>query len=342
MIIQDIDIKHVEFSMINNLDTFSIKHSKRDSWIIKIVEKDGTIGYGESSPLVGFNNETFYQSGYALEGFKLAVNNLNEDLDLEEILILANVHTLDAPSATFAINSAIYDIEAQQKSLSLNMYLNTNALSSIKVNGVYGLSKNYDYKVIKVKCGFRNLYDEIELLEKLTEKYKNKVSFRLDLNQAFDLPKAIRFFKEVEKFNIDYIEQPLNKDNLEDCIELSFHSDIPIALDESITTIDSLKLQLDNNIGEIFIIKPQSLGSFKTIDEAINIIKTENKTAILSSSLEGIIGRYCTMHLVSAHRIDKPCGLALEPIYTIEKDLNLIKKGELVVPNKPGIGVVPF
>ena len=115
MIIQNIDIKHVAFDMVNNLDTFSIKHNKRDSWLIKITEKYGTIGYGESSPLVGFNNETFDQAGYALEGFKLAVNNLNEDLDLDEILILANVHSLDAPSATFAINSAIYDIESQQK-----------------------------------------------------------------------------------------------------------------------------------------------------------------------------------------------------------------------------------
>lgn len=342
MIIQNIDIKHVEFDMVNNLDTFGIKHNKRDSWIIKITEKDGTIGYGEASPLAGFNNETFDQAGYALEGFKFAVNNLNEDLDLEEILILANVHSLDTPCSTFAINSAIYDIESQHKNLPLNMYLNSNALSSIKVNGVYGLTKNYGYKTIKVKCGLRNLYDEIELLEKLTEKYKNEVSFILDLNQAYDLPKAIRFFKEVEKFNIDYIEQPINKDNLEDYIELGFHSDIPIALDESITTIDSLKLQMDNNIGRFFIIKPQSLGSFKNISEAINIIKNENKTAILSSSLEGLIGRCCTMHLASAHRIDKPCGLALEPIYTIEQDLNLIKKGELVVPNTPGIGVIPF
>ena len=80
---------------------------------------------------------------------------------------------------------------------------------------------------------------EIENMEYLTESFGNEVRFRLDANGVFDLSQAIRFCKEMEKFNIDYIEQPLPANNLEDLAELTYHTEIPIAVDESLTDFTS-------------------------------------------------------------------------------------------------------
>ena len=44
----------------------------------------------------------------------------------------------------------------------------------------------------------------------------------------------------MDRFNIEYIEQPIKKNNFEDLLELRFHSDIPIALDESIDSVQSI------------------------------------------------------------------------------------------------------
>ena len=76
-------------------------------------------------------------------------------------------------------------------------------------------------------------------MEALTHSYGTDISFRLDANGVFDLPQAIRFCKEMEKFNIDYIEQPLAADELIDLAELRYHTEIPIAVDESITNLES-------------------------------------------------------------------------------------------------------
>tara|TARA_B110000014_G_scaffold214486_1_gene167713 strand:+ start:2253 stop:3278 length:1026 start_codon:yes stop_codon:yes gene_type:complete len=338
MIIKDLSISPISQKFIKDLKTFNFIHSDRDSWIIKITTQEGYVGYGEASPIPNFNDETFEASGYALEGFKLALKGVH-NIEIDEMMILTKAHTLEAPSANFAIETALYDILSQKKKLPLCKFLNSKALSKISVNGVYQLTDLNNYSVIKVKCGFRNLYDEIELLAELSEKYGDSVRFIIDLNQAYDLPKAIRFFKEMARFNIEYIEQPIKKNNFEDLLELRFHSDIPIALDESIDSVQSINNALSINCGDIFIIKPQSIGSFSEIKKAVQLVKSANKIPIITSSLEGIIGRLSAMHLSSSNLIMDNCGLLMEPIYKGEENIiPKINNGILDIPNNIGLG----
>ncbi len=210
----------------------------------------------------------------------------------------------------------------------------------VKSNGVYDLTSINRYKVIKVKCGFRNLYDEIELLDNLVKNNNLDISFILDLNQAYDLSRAIRFLKEIDRFNIKYIEQPLPKDQLEDLEELRYHSDIQIALDESVISIESINEILDKNAADIFILKPQSIGSFEKLNQAIQLIKSADKKVIITSSLEGSIGRFCTMHLVAINQITNTCGLALEKIYEHENHIFPdINNGVIKISNQSGLGL---
>tara|TARA_Y100001960_G_scaffold330310_1_gene424012 strand:- start:2174 stop:3205 length:1032 start_codon:yes stop_codon:yes gene_type:complete len=317
----------------------SINHASRASWIIQITDINNFTGYGEASPLPEFNSETFEMAGYALEGFKLAISNSSEDFEIEELMILIGAHTYDAPSACFALQTAIYDILSQQKYMSLSKYLNPNASTHLEINGLYQITSNKNYKFIKLKCGFRNLYDELELIEKLTDQYESEVNFILDLNQNYDLSQAIRFLKEVSKFNIAYVEQPLKKDKFEDLAELRFHSKIPIALDESVSDLDTINDILYHNIADIIIIKPQSIGSFDKIKKAITLIREAEKQVTITSSLEGKIGRFASMHLAAANQIESPCGLALEKIFLHENsEFPLICNGKISVPQQHGLG----
>ena len=340
MIIQNISLEAAHYKMINNLHSSSFMHDIRNSWIIKITDNDGFIGYGEASPLHEFNMESFEESGYCLEGFKLAVKDIDDEIDLDELMILSNVHTLNAPSATFAIQTALYDLLSKNNNQSFSTFINANSLSEVKSNGIYNLTSTNKYKVIKVKCGFRNLYDEIELLDNLVKEYNSSISFILDLNQAYNLSKAIRFLKEVDRFNIKYIEQPLAKDQLEDLEELRYHSDIPIALDESVTNLESIHNILDANATDVFILKPQSIGSFEKLNQSIQLIKDADKQVVMTSSLEGSIGRFCTMHLVAINQITSTCGLALEKIYEHENHIfPNINNGIIKISKQSGLGL---
>ena len=53
-------------------------------------------------------------------------------------------------------------------------------------------------------------------------------------------------------------------------LELSFHTDIQIGLDESIKNINSIEMALKINCGDVFIIKPQAFGSFSDVNKALS------------------------------------------------------------------------
>jgi len=187
--------------------------------------------------------------------------------------------------------------------------------------------------------GKGNLFDEIEQMEQLTLSFGEIVKFRLDLNCAFDLPKAIRFCKEMEKFNIDYIEQPLPADNLEDLAELTYHTEIPIAVDESLTDFQSAEKIIEEQAAHVFVIKPMVSGGFTECKKIINLARTENIRVVITSSLETSIGRTACLHLALANEITEVCGLATGEVLNEGKPTQPIQGGKIAISDSPGLGV---
>ena len=295
-------------------------------------------GVGEAAPLEGFNLETLKEVHYALEGFHQAVDG--EDFEIDELFSLIEVHTEDTPSARFALESAVYDMLSKDAGVPLCKYLNSNAKPEIAVNGLVGLHLPVDgFKVMKVKVGFRNLFNEIENMETLTQFFGDDIQFRLDANGAFDLPQAIRFCKEMEKFNIDYIEQPLPKNALEDLSELRYHTAIPIAVDESLTNFQSAEKIIEEQAADVFIIKPMISGGFTGCKKIINLVRTENIRTVITSSLETAIGRTVCLHLALANEISEACGLSTGSLLNEDKPPNSIQNGVISLTNTPGMGI---
>jgi o-succinylbenzoate synthase len=238
------------------------------------------------------------------------------------------------------LETAIYDLLAKEAELPLAKYCNLGAKTEISVNGMAGVHFPGDgFSVIKVKVGFRNLFDEIENMEYLTESFGNEVRFRLDANGAFDLPQAIRFCKKMEKFNIEYIEQPLPANNLEDLAELTYHTDIPIAVDESLTDFTSAEKIIDEQAAQVFIIKPMVSGGFTECEKIIHLAQAENIRTVITSSLETSIGREACLHIVLSNEIAEVCGLATGCLLSEDKPLNPILGGKIGISESPGLGI---
>jgi len=298
----------------------------------------GFVGNGEAAPLQNISRENLKEIHYALDEFHKVIED--ENYGLEELQLLIEVHTQDLPSARFALETAVFDSLAQESNKSLAEYLNPHYKSQIAVNGIAGLHQPSDgFNVIKVKMGFHNLFDEIENMEYLTQTYGDIVQFRLDLNAALDLPKAIRFCKEMEKFNIDYIEQPLAKDNLEDLAELRYHTTIPIAVDESLTDYPSAEKLIEMQAADVFIIKPMISGGFTECSKIIELAKSRNIRAVITTSLETSIGRSACIHLAAANEIIEPCGLATEGLLIEDCDKIPIKEGNVSISKMHGLGI---
>ena len=275
---------------------------------------------------------------YALEGFHQAIDG--ESFDSDDLLSLVHIHTEGIPSARFALETAVYDLLAQEEGKPLSIYLNPHAPTKIAVNGISGIHSPGDgFKVIKVKVGFRNLFDEIENLVMLTQSFGKDILFRLDVNGAFDLPQAIRFCKEMEAFNIDYIEQPLPAEELVDLAELSYHTKVPIAVDESLTDFNSAEKIVEEQAATVFIIKPMLSGGFIESEKIIQLAREENIRTIITSSLETSIGRMACLHLAAANEITEACGFATGELLNEDMETPPFENGMIQIPDIPGIGM---
>ena len=322
---------------VKPLQTSGMTYTHREGIWLKLQSEKFT-GVGEAAPLSGFNRETLKEVHYALEGFHQAIDG--EDFEMDELFLLIEVHSQNTPSVRFALETAIYDILAKEEELPLAKYLNNKANVEILVNGLVGVHQPEEgFSVMKVKVGFRNLFDEIENMEYLTKSFGEDIQFRLDANGAFDLPKAIRFCKEMEKFNIDYIEQPLPADNLEDLAELTYHTEIPIAVDESLTDFQSAEKIIEEQAAHVFVIKPMVSGGFTECKKIINLARTENIRVVITSSLETSIGRTACLHLALTNEITEACGLATGEVLNEGKPTQPIQGGKIAISDSPGLGV---
>ena len=313
--------------------------NKRDGYIIKIIS-DEYVGFGDVSPLPNFSSESIKDTIYGIELFKKAVQDANE-ISKYEFIEMIKIYLDNLPSAQFGINSSFVDLLSKKNELPFAKYLNKNYSNIIYTNGLEHIHNPEDnFPIIKVKVGFRNLFDELENLEYLTKNFGEKIKFRLDANEQFDLPRAIRYCKEMERFNIDYIEQPLPKYNYEDLYELSLHTKIKIAVDESVTDINSVHKIIDNQAAEIIIVKPMLTGSIRNIQNIFDLARDNNIRIIITSTLESNIGVTTCMHLASAFNVKEPCGLSTGKLYNDNfNSIIKISNGEIVIPNIPGIGI---
>ncbi|SVD74142.1 uncharacterized protein METZ01_LOCUS426996, partial [marine metagenome] len=249
---------------------------------------------------------------YALEAINQAINNIGT-IKQSDLFDIFDLHAISMPSLLFGLETAVFDILSQESKLPLNKYLNQDSIKLLNLNGVHGVhNENDGFKIIKVKLGYRNIYDDIEELERLTNIYNKEVKFRIDVNGQLDLVKAIRFCKSMEKFNIDYIEQPIEPSNLEDLSELRLHTTIKIAVDESITDIDSAYNLIENQSADIFVIKPMMIGKYSMINKIIDIAKKNDIECIITNMFDSAVNRMACIHLALSNKINRECGISCD------------------------------
>ncbi len=315
-------------------------YENRDGFILK-VHSGSFIGIGEVSPLKGFNIESLQECYYALEAINQTINDIG-NIGRDDLFDIFDLHSMMMPSLLFGLETAVFDILSQESKLPLSKYLNNNSSNVLKVNGIHGLhNPNDGFDIIKIKLGYRNIYDDIKKMEELSNIYGEKVKFRIDANGQLDLVKAIRFCKSMEKFNIDYIEQPIAPDNFEDLAELRLHTKIKVAVDESIVDIFSAYKLIDNQCADIFVIKPMTLGKYSTINKIIEIAKENEIECIITNMFDSAVNRMACMHFALSNNIGNECGISADDIFDLDiAKTPEINNGKLAINDCPGLGII--
>lgn len=324
---------------------------ERHSWFIKIWDENtlDSFGIGECGPLPGLSLEIETE-----EVVKRVVDKINEGQlkptltnDLKSIfkLIAESFDSLENyPSVIFALETALLDLSNGGNRL----LFKNNFIKGVPVpiNGLIwmgGLDFMLQQIEIKIQDGFRciklkvggiDFEKECDILQYIRRKYfKLDIVIRLDANGALKSDDALYKLKELSKFGIHSIEQPI-KPRSEFLPELCRTSPIPVALDEELIGISSKQSKeqlLDHCKAPYIILKPTLHGGLQSCAEWIEIAHARDIGWWLTSALESNVGLNAIAQFASNYTLDKPQGLGTGELYEDNFEAPLkVNKGLLI------------
>jgi L-alanine-DL-glutamate epimerase-like enolase superfamily enzyme len=216
---------------------FTIAHQSREvqETLIVRLEEDGLFGLGESTtnPFYGITLDNMQE---ALEKFKpiLLGGKWNTPDELWE---LGKEIFRDNPFAQCALDQAAWDLYTKKMGKKLYEYLDLNPQRIPTTNFTIGIDtvekmcaklREVDWPIYKIKLGTDQ---DLEIVREL-RKNTNSM-FRVDANCAWTMDQAISYSEELALLGVEFIEQPLAKDNLEGMREVFANSKLPVIADES-------------------------------------------------------------------------------------------------------------
>ena len=225
--VEDLPLKH----------TFTIAHQSRDvqdTLIVKLQE-GAYYGLGESTtnPFYGM---TISNMTECLEKVRPIVEKSEWETPAE-LWDLGKEVFKDNPFAQCALDMAAWDLYAKKCGVKLYELLKLDPADIPTTNFTIGIDtvekmvskmKEVHWPIYKIKLGTS---DDLAIIREL-RKHTDAV-FRIDANCAWTAEQAIAYSAELEKLGVEFMEQPLAKDDLDGMKEVFKHSKLPVIADES-------------------------------------------------------------------------------------------------------------
>ncbi len=216
---------------------FKIARDERSVQPTLIVElSDGKIsGYGEAT------TNTYY--GMTYDNMSEVLTKVREMLKDYSFSTPAQLWEdgkdifCDNSFAQCALDEAAYDYYAQKLGKPLYQVWNLDIRTMPQTNYTIGIDtienmlsklQEMPWGLYKIKLGTPH---DIEIVKTLRQHTQAK--FRVDANCGWGVEETIRNSHELEKLNVEFIEQPLKADDWEGMKEVYQHSALPIIADES-------------------------------------------------------------------------------------------------------------
>jgi L-alanine-DL-glutamate epimerase-like enolase superfamily enzyme len=172
---------------------------------------------------------------------------------------------------------------------------------------------------MKFKVGALDFDEECRMLERFRRKAPaSSVQIRLDANGGFEPKETAEQLKELSRFTIHSIEQPIGVNQWDDMARLCREAAIDIALDEELIGRDvhsEGESMLDELKPAYIILKPNLIGGFGYSDAWIKLAESKSIGWWATSALESNLGLSAIAQWVAKYPIKMPQGLGTGSLY---------------------------
>ncbi len=350
MIIREIELRIISLPLKRTFETSFGRESVKRALIITIREND-LEGFGEcvAMPTPYYSYETVNTAWYVISEF-MVPRILGKDFKKPEDLIKALERIRGHNMAKSALECAFLDLFCKKAGIPLKDYLRgvRNKIESGVSIGIqpnikslldlidHYLDKGYRRIKVKIKPNW-----DVNIVREIRKEF-GEIPLMVDANAAYSLA-DLEVFRLLDRYNLMMIEQPLGYDDLIDHSELQRLIKTPICLDESVKSVNDLKVAIKLRSCKVLNIKIGRVGGILNAIKMHDLCLKNRIPVWCGGMLETGIGRAFNVAIASLPNFKFPNDISASDRYfdedIIEPPFMLNRDGTINVPTKPGIGV---
>ncbi|MEP3246376.1 MAG: enolase C-terminal domain-like protein [Sneathiella sp.] len=324
------------------------------SVILKITTDTGITGWGEASPWPVFTG-TAEGNAAALHVY-WRPHLMDQDPTLvEKHLFMAEQSVVDCPEAKAALETALLDITGKIHGISLSELVGGRHRDKIPLSFSVA-NPDFDkdledidamyrdgVRLLKLKTGFKDHAFDLMRLEELRKRYGDTLSLRADYNQGLPAYDAIRHIRDLEAFDLAFVEQPVKRHERDALAAITAAIDTPIMADESVFNPREAVQAIQMKLCDVITLKIMKAGGIRRALEVAAIARTAGIEVYGGCMFETGIAHAAGTHLVAAlPDLKLGCEFYMPTYYASEDILTdpfPVKGGFVHVPTGPGLGV---
>jgi len=350
LIISSIELREIHLPLVHFFETSFGRTTERRIVLVRVRDTDGAEGWGECTAGEGpFYSDEWTETAWAtLREFLapiVAGRNTESAAHIFSLMKAVRGHRM----AKAAIENACWDLEARKTGKPLWKYIGGSQpeiacgvsigiqdspeilLEKIETEVAAG----YQRIKIKIKPGW-----DVKIVERVRKQFPD-IRLMGDANSAYTLA-DLSLFKELDRFNLMMIEQPLAHDDIFDHATLQQQIETPVCLDESIHSPEDARHAIDLKSCRIINVKLGRVGGHAEAKRLERITRESNVPVWCGGMLEAGIGRAHNIAMSTLAGFTLPGDVSASARYwgedIIEPPVTVSARGTISVPDGPGIG----
>ena len=319
--------------------------------VVELTLADGSKGYGETICLLEFIEPVLVNTV-----FPIALQHRAEDVERFSRHVFGAGfyhHKRAAVMAMAAVEMAMWDAQARASGQPLSALWGGVFRDKVEAAAyLFGTDaamltaaaqrfKDAGHQSFKVKIGMDPASDigNVEAVKRVT----GELPLRADVNGAWTPGTARRMLERLCGYDLQYIEQPLELDDLQGHAELRRMQPVPIALDESAYTLADVGNIVRSAAADVILLDPHETGGLWQTIKAAAIAEAVGIPVGLHSGGELGFSQCAYLHL-AASIPNMSISIDTERSYLSDDvvlDAPRLVDGGFDVPAEPGLGVLP-
>jgi L-alanine-DL-glutamate epimerase-like enolase superfamily enzyme len=319
---------------------------ERELVSISLTGADGVSGYGEAAPLELYDGVGVERVEHALAGYRDALAGSAEENGAQIVEACRAVD--DLPAALAAVDLALWDRAGRRAGKPVAALLTDVPASEVRVNAtITALDRagaaeqaaqavREGFTCLKLKVG---IGDDAGRVAAVRAAAGPEAALRLDANGAWSVEQAVSAIEALSPAGLELVEEPAH--GLAAVRQVRERVAVRVAIDETAGEAGALGA----GVADAVCLKISRCGGIGGLLAAASLVRASGAEVYLASTLDGPLGVAAALHAAAALASRgplPPCGLATLGLFEGLADPLPVRRGVIVLPASPGLGVEPL